>query len=109
MVIPPESPAADLVETLEALRIGHGVPGMALAIVDRSGIRETVALGLADRESERPMTIDTLMRIGSVTKTFNAIGLLRLQAAGRLGLDEVFHEIAPELPLANPWKDKHPV
>ena len=109
MLTPSESPAADLVERLETLRASHNVPGMALVIVDRTGIRETVALGLADRESERPMTVDTLTRIGSVTKTFNAIGLLRLQAAGRLELEEVLHEIAPELPLINPWKDEHPV
>ena len=109
MMIPPEGIATGLAERLETLRKQHQVPGLAVVTVDQDGIQQAIELGYADLAERRPMTIDTLTRIGSVTKTFNAIGLLRLEAAGDISLDQTLHEIASELPLNNPWQDAHPV
>lgn len=98
-----------LSETLQAIRERYGIPGLAVLIVDKAGIRESLALGQADLVQQRPMTVDTLVRIGSITKTFNAIGLLKLEAAGRLSLDARLEDLAPELPLSNPWEAERPV
>jgi len=98
-----------LVEGLQAIRDRHGIPGLALVIVDAAGVRDVIALGHADLATRRPMTVDTLVRIGSITKTFNGIAALRLVAANRLSLDTPLKQLAPELPLHNPWQDQHPV
>ncbi|MEQ8398454.1 serine hydrolase domain-containing protein [Thalassobaculum sp.] len=45
------------------------------------------ALGLADRENGRPMTVDTPMRLASVTKPFVSVAALALAERGTLDLD----------------------
>lgn len=46
------------------------------------------AAGLADRESGRAMTEDTIFRLASVTKPIVAIATMRLVEEGRIGLDD---------------------
>ena len=100
---------AALAETLERIRGQYQVPGVVVVVVDKHGVREELALGYADQATQRPMTTNTLVRIGSVTKTFNAIGLLRLEAKGLLSLNAPLKQIAPEVPLENPWRASRPV
>lgn len=46
------------------------------------------AAGLADRESGRPMALDTLFRLASVSKPIVSAAALKLAAQGRLALDD---------------------
>lgn len=63
-----------------------GVPGVFAAA--RAG-RHTWrgAAGVADRRTGRPATPDLRHRVGSLTKTFTAVAVLRLAERGRLSLD----------------------
>ena len=98
-----------LSEAIQAIRDRHQIPGLAVLLVDESGVRASLALGYADLTGRRPMTVDTMVRIGSITKTFNAIGVLQLEAEGRLSLDARLRDLAPALPLINRWQREHPV
>ncbi|MEN8764115.1 MAG: serine hydrolase domain-containing protein, partial [Thiogranum sp.] len=98
-----------LISELETLRIEHAVPGFALTLVSGEHGQQTGSGGLADRDSGRPVTADTLFRIGSITKTFNALAVLLLVEQGRLDLDASLRGIVPDPPLDNPWADQHPV
>jgi len=98
-----------LVAELEGLRAQHGVPGFALTVVSRrNGLRTGIG-GVADRNAGRPVTADTLFRIGSITKTFNALAIQLLGEQGRLDLDTPLRAIIPDAPLENPWGGEHPV
>jgi len=44
--------------------------------------------GLADRESQRPMTPDTAMSTGSITKQFTGAAILKLETAGKLKVSD---------------------
>ncbi|WP_374626809.1 serine hydrolase domain-containing protein [Devosia sp.] len=46
------------------------------------------AAGLADREAGRPMAIDTIFRLSSVTKPIVATAILAMVDAGEMGLDD---------------------
>lgn len=46
------------------------------------------AVGLADREAKVPMRADTRLNIGSITKAFTQVAILRLAQEGKLGLDD---------------------
>jgi CubicO group peptidase (beta-lactamase class C family) len=46
------------------------------------------AVGLADRERQVPMAPETRLNIGSITKAFTGVAILRLAQQGRLRLDE---------------------
>ncbi|MGB1110207.1 MAG: serine hydrolase domain-containing protein [Gammaproteobacteria bacterium] len=100
---------ADLSQILERFRQVHNVPGFALVTVDKSGITGTYTGGLADRNSERPMTAETLIRIGSITKTFNSLAALRLESEGRWSIQDKLADIAPLAPYENPWRDSNPI
>jgi CubicO group peptidase (beta-lactamase class C family) len=110
---PPANSSQDafeqLISELETLRIEHAVPGFALTLVSGEHGQQTGSGGLADRDSGRPVTADTLFRIGSITKTFNALAVLLLVEQGRLDLDASLRGIVPDPPLDNPWADQHPV
>jgi len=98
-----------LIADLETLRAEHGVAGFALTVVSGSNGLQTGAGGVADLDSGRPVTADTAFRIGSITKTFNALAVLLLVEQGRIELDTPLRKIAADVPLENPWADTHPV
>jgi CubicO group peptidase (beta-lactamase class C family) len=98
-----------LILDLETLRAEHAVPGFALTVVSGEYGLRTGSGGVADRDSGRPVTADTLFRIGSITKTFNALAVLMLVEEGRLDLDTTLRGIVPDAPLENPWAEEHPV
>ena len=81
---------------------GTDRPGCAVG-VSRSG---TVLLergyGMADLESGRPITPETIFESGSVAKQFVAATLLLLEQSGRLSLDDPPRRHLPELPA---WAD----
>lgn len=98
-----------LQKRLDQLRADAGVPGVGVALFDRSGVIWAGGLGLADQAKRQPVTADTLFRVGSITKGFVAVALLQLVDQGKMRLDARLKDIAPELPVDNPWEDTDPV
>lgn len=54
------------------------------------------AYGLADREAQRPMQRDTLVRIYSMTKPITGVALMTLYDEGKFQLDDPLAKYAPE-------------
>jgi CubicO group peptidase (beta-lactamase class C family) len=54
------------------------------------------AVGLADIESKRPMTTDTLFWVASMTKPITATAVMTLQDAGKLNVDDAVSKYIPE-------------
>ncbi|WP_372664770.1 serine hydrolase domain-containing protein [Amycolatopsis kentuckyensis] len=83
-------------ETLQRHVDAGTLPG-AVAIVDRAGVREVVAVGAVDVEGSRPMAEDTLFRIASITKPITAAAVLTLVDDGTLAFDDPIGRWLPEL------------
>ena len=98
-----------LLADLEKLRDEHGVAGFALTVVSESAGRQAGVGGLADLETEQPVTGETMFRIGSITKTFNALAIMTLVEQGRLEMGMEVRKIAADVVLKNPWADTDPV
>lgn len=64
-----------------------GVPGMVFVQVDGTEVVTTAAYGVADVERERPMTADTPLRVGSISKPVTAALAFALAAEGAVDLD----------------------
>lgn len=64
----------------------HTIPGLSVVIADRSGVLYTAALGTEIQGEERPMTIDSPVAIGSLTKSFTAMAVLLLAEQGKLDI-----------------------
>jgi CubicO group peptidase (beta-lactamase class C family) len=64
----------------------HHIPGVSLAITQQDQIVHLGGFGVAD-PTGRQMTARTPMLIGSLSKSFTALGVLQLAEAGRIDLD----------------------
>jgi len=63
-------------------------PGLTLAVTHRQRIVLELGLGEADILKKTPMTAQHQLRIASHSKTFTAVGILKLREQGLLGLDD---------------------
>jgi D-alanyl-D-alanine carboxypeptidase len=73
---------------VEELLAVQGLPGLSLAVTDRSGLLASETFGLASLEAGTPVRRETYFEWGSIGKTFTAVLLLQLRDEGLLELDE---------------------
>lgn len=64
------------------------IPGLAAGVVMGRDLVWSKGYGLADVDSGRVVTPDTIFRIGSLTKLFTATMLMQLVEAGKIELDD---------------------
>lgn len=83
--------------SLDTLGQRHGLPGAAVEVVDGRCGQWSVARGVADLGTGRPMNAKDRLRIGSVSKTFTATVVVQLAAEGRIGLDAPVERYLPGL------------
>ena len=107
--IPPMRLLAQLQDSLRAVMAREHIPGLMLTLVSHDSVLFEGGLGLADVATRRPVTAHTRFRLGSVTKTFVAAGLMQLIEQGKLHLNDEVRKIAPEIPIDNPWEATDPV
>jgi len=94
--------AGDELQTrLEAAIAKHKVPGASIALY-KDGKLETAAAGVVNVSTGVPMTTDTVMHIGSITKTLNATLLMQLVDEGRVALDQPLKQYLPDFRVADP-------
>jgi len=92
----PEALREELDRKLGAAQAEERMPSVS-AVVFRGGeLLWQEALGLADTEEGLEATPETQYRIGSITKTFTAVGILQLRDAGELSLDDPLTKYLPE-------------
>jgi CubicO group peptidase (beta-lactamase class C family) len=87
----------------------HHLPGAGVALVSHGELLWCGGFGLADLASKKPIACDTEFRVGSISKSFIALALLKLQEEGKINLEARLHEVAPEIPMKNAWEATHPV
>ena len=80
-----------------------GVPGAGITLARLEGVEWSGGIGVADRDARTPVTADTHFRVGSISKTFVAMGLVQLYEDGKVDLDATIAELAPEIALDNAW------
>ena len=72
-----------------------GVMGLGAAIVVDKKVVWMKGYGFADKERAVPFTPDTVMNIGSISKTFTGVALMRAIQEGKLALDEDINTYLP--------------
>lgn len=105
LAAPPEAVA----QRVELVRQEHGIAAAAVVLVDGDAPALVRAFGVRDWISGTPVTAETRFRIGSITKTFTALALLRSQSQKLLRLDQPVRQIAPMASFDNPWEKTHPL
>ena len=85
------------------------VPGAGIALISNGTVLWCGGIGKADLARDREITCDTQFRVGSISKTFVALSLLKLEEEGRINLQARLQDVAPEVPFQNPWEATNPV
>lgn len=65
----------------------YNIAGMAIAVTD-NGQQRFYPFGVASRETNTPVSADTLFELGSISKTFTATLATYAQGQGKLSLDD---------------------
>jgi len=84
---------ADYVDRLAA----YGFSGQ-IVVAEQGKVILSRAAGWADRRFDVPMTIETRLGIGSVTKAFVAAAILRLESQGKLATTDRIDRWLPDVP-----------
>lgn len=105
MAGPDAPPAGELAGTILRARalvekeIAPNVPGFAVAVAVDGKLVWSEAFGYADIEVNRPATVTTRFRIGSISKSLTAAGLMRLVDQGLIDLDAPVQQYVPDFPV----------
>src|SRR5882672_2885260 len=71
-------------EVIERALARSDIPGLVIGLTDRTQLRRIIVHGHEDLRSKKPMTADSLLAIGSTSKSFTTIALLQLASEGRI-------------------------
>jgi CubicO group peptidase (beta-lactamase class C family) len=93
----------NLRQQLEDIKQHTGVGAVAYALVEKNKIISTVGMGQYGLHNKRAVTADSLFRIGSITKTFTSLAVMKLVEQNQLQLNQTIKTLTPDLPLQNPW------
>ena len=109
------SAAVDIVQPMEqrdlndrVRSVAGRVPGVALVIVGREGVRARSAVGFADLPTRTPMATDAVAPWFSMTKIATATTAMRRAERGELDLDAPVHPLVPEMAALRPsaWAER---
>ena len=64
------------------------IPGVALAVVKDGRVVKAQGYCLANVETRRPVTAETVFKIGSLSKPIIAMGIMLLVEEGRISLED---------------------
>lgn len=84
---------------LEKTVKSYNIPGLAVAVVNDKGI--IFMSGYGESSPGVKFTRNTPSLLGSTTKTFTALAIMRLVECGKIGLDTPLKEYLPQFSLAN--------
>jgi D-alanyl-D-alanine carboxypeptidase len=74
-----------------------GTPGVALALTNRNALLRVSTYGYRDVKNAIPVGAETLFQIGSISKAFTSIALLRLRDEGQFDVHRAVVEYLPWL------------
>jgi CubicO group peptidase (beta-lactamase class C family) len=80
----------------------YDIPGAGVALVQNGEVLYVKGYGVRSTATSAPVTPDTLFAVGSVTKSFTALGVLQLVDQGLIALDTPIITYLPNFTLSDP-------
>jgi len=99
----------ELQDTIQKILIKTNTSGAGIAMMSGDSIVLLRGFGIADIENNIDVNENTMFRLGSVSKLFVSLAILKLQEEGRLNLKDKVSDLIPDLEIINPWEDKYPI
>jgi CubicO group peptidase (beta-lactamase class C family) len=82
------APTVGYAARIDELLHRYAAGGLAVGVIRNGELEFFAGRGFADTTSKTPVTVDTVFRIGSISKTFTALAVMQLVEQGRIGLDD---------------------
>ena len=83
--------------------------GVSIAIVNKDSIIWAGGFGKYDNKQNKPVNDNTVFRLGSVTKSFTALAIMKLVEENKVSLNTRVIDILPEIKIENKWEITNPV
>lgn len=64
----------------------YGIPSVSIAVINKGKVAWVKSYGYADVEHQRKADPETMYQVASISKSVNAVGVMRLVASGKLSL-----------------------
>ena len=80
------------------------VPGASVVVMENNQVVLAKGYGLSDVAKKAPVTVETLFRAGSISKSFVGVAVMMLVEEGKLDLNAKLSDLAPEIKFINKWE-----
>ncbi len=87
--------SAEITKKMENLLSTMNLPGVGLVMTNKDSILYQKGFGFADLASKAPFEPTSLQNIGSTSKTFIGVALMKLVDQGKIGLDDPINSYLP--------------
>jgi CubicO group peptidase (beta-lactamase class C family) len=91
----------DIDSYVEQIQKHENIPGIAIVAVQGGEIIFCKAYGVSSVENNQPLTTATLFDLASLTKSFTALGVLLLEDAGIIDIDQPLQKYLPGFQIAD--------
>jgi len=92
-----QPPAKSITDALQPFIENHTIAGAVTLVADKDKVLSLETVGDADVAAKKPMRLDNLFWIASMTKPVTATAVLMLQDEGKLSVDDPVAKYLPEL------------
>ena len=87
----------------------YDLPSVCVALIDDQSVVYKQAYGLANIEKDTPATLDTVYKMGSITKLFTGIEIMRLYEEGLIELDAPITDYLPDFSIYSRFLSSEPI
>lgn len=94
----PTPPGDEVDQIVLSEMAARKIPGLALLVRKGGKVVKLASYGKASLSPDTPATVETIFPLFSITKTFTAVGVMKLVEEGKLGLDDPIGAILDDLP-----------
>ena len=87
----------------------HKIPGVVFAMLDGGNVIFSNAYGYADVENKIETTPDTIFKIGSISKVFTGIEVMKMQEEGLIDINMPLVDYLPEFEINSRFSETGPI
>lgn len=90
-----QTPEEKLHQKLDSISSQNGLVGFGVSVFSTNAVLYQKGYGYADKENKKPYTVNTIQNIGSISKTFIGVSLMKAEELGLFSMDTPVNNILP--------------
>lgn len=107
--VPSYASSDKLEQQIKQILDANNTSAASISIIESNGDQYTFGVGISDKSTQKPVDSETLFRIGSVSKIFTTLSVLKLVEENKLGLQDEIRTWVDDVEYDNPWENEHPI